>query len=145
LLAEHDTIVQGISCISLPFIEYGSGSIKTGESKPIPFKALKPDSSGEWVSVLDANLHVQSGQRVFNIKWQKEGRVILKQSTGINGKVLEFYIPIISGALTAGLSLEKTFVIGVAAPVDRRDVHIKVNTAVGAEFRDSVATFASRM
>ena len=136
LLAERDTSVQGIFfCISLPFAEYGNGSIKSGESKPIPFKTLKPDSSGEWWSVSTANLHVQSAQRVFNIKWQKEVRVILKQATGINGKFLEFYIPLLSGALGTGLSLEKTFVIGVAAPIDHRDVHMKLNTTVkGREF-----------
>ena len=136
LLAQHDTTLEGIFfCISLPFTEYGSGSIKAGVSKPIPFKTLKPDSSGEWFSVVTSNLHVQSGQRVFNIKWQKEGRVIMKQTMGINGKVLELYIPLISGALSTGLSLEKTFVIGVAAPIDHRDVHIKLNTTVtGREF-----------
>ncbi len=136
LLAERDTSVQGIFfCISLPFTAYGAGSIKTGESKPISFKTLKPDSNGSWLHMETANLHVQSGQRVFNIKWQKAGSVILKQATGMYGKVLECYIPVTSGMLTAGLTLEKTFIIGVAAPVDRRDIHIKLNTSVaGREF-----------
>jgi len=129
LLSEKDTALQGIFfCISLPFSGYGAGSVKTGVSKPVPFSTLKPDSSGEWLHVFTANLRVQSGQRQFNIKWQTESPVILKQATGINGKVLEFYIPMVSGNLVAGFSLEKTFIIGVSAPVDRRDVHIKLNT-----------------
>ena len=50
-------------------------------------------------------------------------------------KYLELYIPIMSGNLSAGLTMEKTFIVGVAGPIDRRDIHVKWNTAItGREF-----------
>jgi hypothetical protein len=136
LVSTKDTALTGIFfCISLPFTTYGAGSVKTGSSKPMAFASLKADSSGALMNVLTANLHVQSGQRVFNIKWQTEGRVVLRTESGFNGKSLDFYIPIISGGLSAGLSLGKTFIIGVSGPIDHRDVHVKLNTTVpGREF-----------
>ncbi len=136
LVSTKDTALTGIFfCISLPFTTYGGASVKTGTSKPISFASLKADSSGVLLNAFTANLHVQSGQRVFNVKWQKEGRVTLRTESGTNGKSLDFYIPIVSGDLSAGLTLEKTFIIGVSGPIDHRDVHVKLNTtAPGREF-----------
>lgn len=136
LSATKDTALKGIYyCVSLPFADYIKGSVKTGSAKPVLLASLKAGEGGELLNFPATNLRVRSGQRQFNIKWQLECNVILKQSSGIDGKFFEFYIPIVSGDLSSGLNLEKTFIIGVAAPIDRSDVHVKLNTAVpGREF-----------
>src|SRR5664279_600021 len=134
LVPAKDTSLNGIYfCVSLPYVEYDKGSVKSGDSKAIPFSTLKPNGNGELLNFSTTNLRVQSGQRIFKIKWQSEARVFLK--LGMDGKVLDIYIPIVSGALTAAQGLEKTFIIGVAAPADRRDVHVKLQTTIpGREF-----------
>ena len=136
LVPARDTALKGIFfCISLSYTDYEKGSLKSGETKAIPFATLQPDSNGELLNVSATNLRVQSGQRIIKIKWQSEVRIVLKLASGMNGKVLELYIPIVTGDLTAGQGLEKTFIIGVAAPIDRRDVHVRLQTSVpGREF-----------
>jgi hypothetical protein len=134
LLAERDTTVDGVFfCISLPFSDYEKSLIRAGESRAVSFSTLKPDSNGNWLTAVTANFRVQSGERLFNIKWQKDAKIMLKQATGTHGNSLEIFIPIVSGTLTAGLDLEKTFIIGVEEPIDRRDIHIKLNTSVAGE------------
>jgi hypothetical protein len=136
LASTKDTALKGIFfCISLPYGEYRNGSLKSGDSKAIPFTTLKPDSSGKLLQFNSSNLRVQSGQRLFKIKWQSESTVVLKENSAPNGKFFELYIPMVSGNLGAGMIIEKTFIVGASAPIDHGDVHIKLQTTTpGREF-----------
>ena len=120
-----DTTVSGIFfCVSFPSKDYGTGTVSFDQSKPVMIATLAPDAAGELLHSPSTGLRVQSGLRQFNIKWQKQGTVFMRQSSGAEGKVLEIYIPVAAGNLSADLNLEKTFIIGVSGPIDRKDIHI---------------------
>jgi hypothetical protein len=135
-VAASDTTLTGaFFCISLSYKEYGGGTLVIDQAKPLRIESLKPDSNGELLNITSTSLRVQSAQRQFNIKWQKEGTLIIRQASGTDGRFLDFYIPLVTGDLIAGQNLEKTFVIGVSGPVDRKDIHLKLDLAhPGREF-----------
>src|ERR1700676_468549 len=135
-VSNSDTLITGtFFCISLPLKEYGLGTISFGNAQTTAIVALKPDSLGELMRISARELRVNSPLQQLRIRWQEPGLVFIRQGLKTNDDVLEVYIPLHSGNLHAGQSEEKTFTVQSTGPIDKKDIHLILDTVnPGREF-----------
>jgi hypothetical protein len=122
-------------CISLPLSDYGQGTISLDKMKPFLISGIKTDSSGEWMKTTSAKIRISSVLRQMDIRLQEADEVIIHQVSERNDQKLEIYLPIQSGNLSAGQSGQKTYIIKTTGHIDKRDIHMVMDTSrPGREF-----------
>ena len=132
----RDTSVLGLFfCISLPLAEYAQGTISIGTEKTFPASALNVGDSVKWTKTSATKLIVSSAERQIEIQWVKPAQVIIQRGTGEKNQMIEIYLPLQTGDLRAGISDEKDFTIRTTGHIDKKDIHLILDTSKsGREF-----------
>jgi hypothetical protein len=132
----RDTSVTGLFfCISLPLSDYEQGTISLDKMKPFLISSIKTDSSGEWMKDGSKKIRISSALRHIDIQLHEAGEVIIHQGTEKNDQKLGIYLTLQLGNLKAGHSGQKTYIIKTAGHIDKKDIHMVMDTSrPGREF-----------
>jgi hypothetical protein len=132
----RDTSVTGLFfCISLPLSDYGQGEISLSKMKPFLISGIKTDSAGEWMKTTSAKIRISSALRQMEIQLHEASELIIHPVLEKNDQKLEIYLPLQSGNLKAGQSGQKTYIIKTTGHIDKRDIHLVMDTSrPGREF-----------
>lgn len=131
LFAHADTTVNTFLCIRVPFADSAATNISLIKPDKSPLSSLPAATYNEYLSAPAKgislstalqNIEITTGDAV-NIQVKKDWS---KTDTGRN---LLVYLPVQSGRLKKGDSVERQFIINVSGPVDRQPVNFVLNTS----------------
>lgn len=133
--ARDTSVADLFFCISLPLSDYGQGTISIGKGKPFFISGIKTDSSIEGMKTTALKIRISSAQRQMDIQLKEAGEVIIHQVSDKKDQKLEIFFPLQTGNLRGGQSEQKTFVIKTTGHIDKKDIHMVLNTSIqGREF-----------
>jgi hypothetical protein len=128
-LADSDTTITGtFFCLSVALKDYGQGTIQFGKEPPVAIAGLKPDDEGLLMSISAREINLISAKRQLKIQWQEKGMVMVREGSKSNDSSIEIYLPLQTGNLYAGQSGEKIFSIQATGMVDKKEIHLILDT-----------------
>jgi hypothetical protein len=136
-ISPSDTTVTGVFlCISISLKESGNATLRFDKEKTYVLSTLLANSKNELMSTSATAIKINSAERQLNIQWQqKEMIIVRKGSEESNDTAIEIYFPLHEGNLRAGQSAEKTFNIQATGLIDKKEIHLEMDTAhSGREF-----------
>lgn len=131
-----DTLISGIYfCVSLPLTEYEHGILTVDRNKKTGFTSIQPDDQGNLMKASTRALSISSPNRHLDIRWKDPETIYVRNGGTTENPLVDIYIPIQSGKLTAGQKSEKTFTIQAGGKIDRKDIRMVIDTTnPGREF-----------
>ena len=106
--------------------DYPNGSVTMDNSKP---KQLSGNVSMQYFKKPAKTLDFISKKQQLKIAFSKPVSVHIKAYKNKDRKGLEVFIPIETGDMKTGDSVEKSFTINVSGTIDKSPVHLILNTA----------------
>jgi hypothetical protein len=135
-LTASDTAITGVFiCISISLKEYHQATLRFDREQPHVLAALMVSSKDELMRISASALKINSGKRQLFIQWQEKEMVYVRKGSESHDSTCEIYIPLHAGNLRAGQGEEKTFNILATGMIDKKEIHLVMDTAhSGREF-----------
>jgi hypothetical protein len=134
--AGSDTSIIGVFfCISLPLRDYGQGQFIFDQRKPLPVALIKPDSNSSLMKSNAREIRIASAKQQIYIQCGEREDLFIPLISRTNTDLIEVYLPLQMGNLVSGKTGEKTFILQAAGIIDKKDIHIILDTLrPGREF-----------
>jgi hypothetical protein len=125
-----DTSITGtFLCLTIPLKEYDDGMIRFGNEKPRSIGALTVDSTGEMMRTAANELKIVTPRRQLHIQWLQKELTFVRRTLKSNVAFIEVYLPLQTGEMHAGQQEEKTFNFQATGLVDKKEIHLVLDTA----------------
>jgi hypothetical protein len=129
------SIIGAFFCISLPLTDYGQGQFIFDQRKPLAVAMIKPDSNSSLMKSNAREIRIASAKQQIYIQCGEREDLFIPLISRTNTDLIEVYLPLQMGNLVSGKTGEKTFILQAAGIIDKKDIHIILDTLrPGREF-----------
>ncbi len=129
-LAGTDSVITGsYFCFRILLSDYPMAAFCFDLGKPIKTGILKPDIYGDIIRMTASSFSLRSAGRQLRVNWKGKDSVFLRNGSDLQNPSIEIVLPLQTGSLRTGETAEKEFVVESTGTIDRKEIHLQLDTA----------------